>query len=94
MHEFATIDLYKKGLLLGDITYCNVCRRSILNALGGLQCVGMVQMVSNLFSEEADFQKFVVTWHIWNVKTELIPIALSHFYHKSKYNLVLAIPLF
>ncbi|ELR20665.1 diacylglycerol kinase, putative [Acanthamoeba castellanii str. Neff] len=39
VHEFASIDLYAKGLLLGDILYCNVCRRSILNALGGLQCV-------------------------------------------------------
>jgi hypothetical protein len=40
VHEFASVDLYAKGLLLGDIFYCNVCRRSILNALGGLQCVG------------------------------------------------------
>jgi hypothetical protein len=45
VHEFASIDLYAKGLLLGDILYCNVCRRSILNALGGLQCVGTPRLL-------------------------------------------------
>jgi hypothetical protein len=45
VHEFASIDLIAKGLLLGDILYCNVCRRSILNALGGLQCVGTPRLL-------------------------------------------------